>query len=111
MTFSKGPVNAVKAFFYASFQIFIGFLGATYFVLVIVRLPHIITTSSVGYAVGYSVVSIALLYVAYHMMNWGWSAELIYPVEKQRGFVPAHESPALTQRDDFLARQPKKSGS
>jgi hypothetical protein len=37
MTFSKGPVNAVKAFFYASFQIFMGFLGAVCFVSVIVR--------------------------------------------------------------------------
>lgn len=111
MTFSKGPINAIKAFFYASFQIFIGFLGATYFVLVIVRLPHIIMTSPVGYSIGYSIVAIAFVYVAYRMMKWGWSYELIYPVEKQQGSVSTHERLALTQGDNLLARQPKKSGS
>jgi amino acid transporter len=111
MTFSKGPANAVKAFFYASFQILIGFLGATYFVLVIIRLPYIITSRSVGFAVGYCVVSVAFVYVAYRMMKWGWSGELIYPVEKQGGFVSTQERRALTQGDDLLARQPEKTGS
>jgi hypothetical protein len=108
MTFSKGPANAIKAFFYASFQIFIGFLGAMYFVSVIVRLPHIIMTNPVGFSIGYSIVAIAFLYVAYHMMKWGWSGELIYPVEKQQGFVSTHERLALTQGDDLLARQPRR---
>jgi hypothetical protein len=111
MTFSKGPVNAIKAFFYASFQIFMGFLGAVYFVLLIINLPHIIMTRPVCYSVGYSILAIAIVYVAYRLMKWGWSGELIYPVEKQQGFVSTHERQALTQDDDLLARQPKKSGS
>jgi hypothetical protein len=97
MTFSKGPVNAVKAFFYTSFQIFMGFLGAVCFVSVIVRLPHILTTSTTGYSILYFMVAIAVVYVAYHLMKWGWSGDLIYPVEKRKGSVQNHEHVALTQ--------------
>jgi hypothetical protein len=91
MTFSKGPVNAVKAFFYASFQILMGSLGATWFVLVVVRLPHILTSSTTVYSILYFIVAIAIVYVAYRLMKWGWSGELIYPVDKQEGFVSTHE--------------------